>query len=201
MMPGFSLLHRLKGCRKGATLIEFAIIAPTFLLLLMGAFDIGYSVFLRATLAGSVAEAARSSTLETAPGSVNAIDAEVTSQMQNINNSAQLTFERTSYYDFADIARPEVIVTDDNSDGFCDPGETFDDENGNGNWDADLGEAGIGGPRDIVLYRVTMTYPRIFPLYGLLGISQTGQMVHESVLRNQPYGQQDIPPEVSRETC
>ncbi|MEM1131639.1 MAG: TadE family protein [Pseudomonadota bacterium] len=201
MMPLSQILSRLKQARKGAALIEFALIAPIFMILLMGSFDLGYSVFMRSTLNGAVAAAARASTLETAPASVSAIDEQVRDQVHNINNQAQLTFERTSYFDFADVARPEVIVTDNNSDGFCDTGETFEDENGNGTWDADIGEAGIGGPRDIVRYRVTMQYPRIFPLYSLLGFSQTGEMVHESVLRNQPYGQQDNPPEVTTETC
>ncbi|MEO1045071.1 MAG: TadE family protein [Pseudomonadota bacterium] len=195
-----ALLRRLKRDERGTTLVEFAIIAPTFMLLLMGSFDLGYSIFLRSTLAGAVSDAARASTLESAPGSVSSIDAVVTSQMQKINSSASLTFERTSYYDFEDVARAETII-DDDGNGECDAGENFEDENGNGTWDADVGEAGIGGPRDIVLYRVTMEYPRIFPLYGLLGQSQTGSMQYESVLKNQPYGDQDAAPDISTEPC
>lgn len=195
------LIHRLKHNQRGATLVEFAIIAPTFMVLLMGSFDLGYSIFMRSTLAGAVGDAARAATLETAPGNLNIIDDEVTSRMRRINSSAELSFERLSYFDFEDVARAETIINDANSNGKCDPGESFEDENGNGTWDADVGEIGIGGPRDIVLYRVTMEYPRIFPLYGLLGQSQTGVMEYESVLKNQPYGEQDAAALVETEPC
>lgn len=196
-----AMLRRLRDDRKGATLVEFAIIAPTFMLLLMGSFDIGYSIFMRSTLAGAVAESARASTLETAPAAVTNIDADVTARMREINSNAVLVFERTSYFDFEDVARPETIIDDADADGECDAGESFEDENGNGTWDSDVGEGGIGGPRDIVLYDVTLTYPRIFPLYGIFGQSQTGTMEYTTVLKNQPYGEQDTPPEVTTESC
>lgn len=196
-----SHLKRLCGDQKGATLVEFAIIAPSFMLLLMGTFDLGYTVFLRATFSGAVLDAARDSTLETAPADQVNLDAEVTRQMQNLNSSAQLSFSRQSYFDFADVARPEAVINDNNSDGVCDTGENFEDENGNGVWDADIGASGIGGPNDVVLYTVTLTYNRIFPLYGLLGQDQSNTMDFTTVLRNQPYGIQSGRGTVRVEPC
>lgn len=182
------VIKRLARNNKGATLVEFAIIAPTFMLLLMGAFDLGYSIFLRATLSGVVLDAARSSTLETATSAQNAIDASVTSRIRTLNASANVGFDRKNYFDFTDVKRSEIITNDINGDGVCDPGESFQDENGNLTWDADVGQTGIGGPQDVVLYTVTVSYKRLFPLYKFIGASQNATMSYSTILRNQPYG-------------
>ena len=44
--------NRLSEDESGATLIEFAFVAPTFLLMLMGLFDLGYGVFMQSALTG-----------------------------------------------------------------------------------------------------------------------------------------------------
>ena len=72
-----SLFRRLRGHEDGATIIEFAFILPTFLLMLLGTFDIAYQVFLRATLSGAVQAAARESALETGPTRLSVIDQRV----------------------------------------------------------------------------------------------------------------------------
>ena len=54
----------------------------------------------------------------------------------------------------------------------------------------DLLRGGFGGARDIVMYTVTATYDKLFPLYGLIGMEQQGTMTISTVLKNQPYGQQ-----------
>ena len=57
----------------------------------------------------------------------------VETRVQHVLRSAELSFDRKSYYDFTDIERAEAI-NDDNANGECDAGETFEDENGNGSW-------------------------------------------------------------------
>jgi hypothetical protein len=42
-----------------------------------------------------------------------------------------------------------------------------------------------------VLYTVTVTYPRAFPVMKLLGFSPTVTARTRTVLRNQPYGPQN----------
>ncbi len=185
-----SVLRALRRDQAGATLVEFAIIAPTFMIMLMGAFDIGYSVYLRAVLNGSIHEAARDSTLESGPAAEAAIDDNVEKMVQMVAKSARVDFDRKSYYDFEDVKRAETINENTPANGKCDSGETFEDENGNGIWDADVGATGFGGPRDIVMYTVTVTYDKLFPLYGLIGMPQQGTMSISTVLKNQPYGQQ-----------
>ena len=56
----------------------------------------------------------------------------------------QVELETLVYDSFADIGKPEPF-TDDNGNDTYDVGEDFVDANGNGQWDADMGEAGLAG--------------------------------------------------------
>ena len=101
-----------------------------------------------------------------------------------------MRLEKLSHFDFEDIGEAEEY-TDDNNDGVCNNNEPFVDSNGNGQWDANRGEEGIGGARDAVLYTAVVTYPRLFPMYGLAGLPQDVELRASTVLRNQPYDEQD----------
>ena len=54
---------RLKRNNDGVTVVEFALITPVLLTLLLGAFDIGYSLYARGVLQGAIKKAARDSGL------------------------------------------------------------------------------------------------------------------------------------------
>jgi len=82
------------------------------------------------------------------------------------------------------------VFTDTNGNGECDAGEPYEDVNRNNVWDRDGANAGQGGAKDATLYTVTMSYPRFFPVYKLVGGSDTTRISASTVLRNQPYGEQ-----------
>ena len=195
------LIDTLRRDQAGATLVEFAIIAPTFMIMLMGVFDLGHQIYLRAVMNGAMHEAARDSTLETGEAAEATIDGKLEAQVQRVAKSATVDFDRKSYYDFTDVERAETINENGTANGQCDPGETFEDENGNGVWDSDVGSGGFGGARDIVMYTVTVSYDRLFPLYGLIGMSQQAEMEFSMVLKNQPYAQQGEEAQPETEPC
>lgn len=170
----------------GVSMVEFALIAPVMLGLLLGLFDLGFNIYTATQLEGAVQRAARDSTLEGAIGTTSAIDARVTEAVHEVMPGSTLTFSRKAYANFADVAKPEDY-TDVDGDGACDNGEPFEDANGNGVWDADQGVDGRGAARDAVLYTVAVSYPRLFPVASLLGMSPTATTQAETVLRNQPY--------------
>ncbi len=197
-------IRNLKKDKRGTTVIEFAIIAPTFLLLLLGAFDIGHTVYLRGILQGAVLEAARDSTLETANVEQAAIDALVEERVNTVAPSVEMSFNRKSYFEFTDVNRPEAFEDEVDPDtgeknGIYDEGECYSDENGNGQWDDDVGTAGMGGPNDIVLYTVTAEYESLFPFAKMLGRDTTKSISAETVLRNQPYGPEATATVVARD--
>lgn len=203
------ILNRIKKNQQGAVLLEFAFIAPAFFLILMGVFDFGYSIYARTVLNGAIQDAARESTLATAAGTsvvvvngtpttvdnVDSIDRRLQDAVEDIVPFGTIEIDRKSYFDFFDVDRPEIFTDSDDPvtgvpNGICDNNEPYVDENNNLQWDADVGESGVGGPRDVVLYEVTLTYKRIFPLYRIIGSTDTQIINATTVLRNQPYGQQ-----------
>lgn len=183
-------LRSLPHARDGATAVEFALVLPVLVSVLMGLFDMGYNMWATTILQGAVQQAARASTMESATGQTATIDAKVKTQVQQLVPSATLAFKRKAYTNFANVASPEDYV-DTNANGACDNGEAFEDANGNGMWDADRGVNGQGGARDAVLYTATMTYPRVFPMASLVGLPSTVSATAKTVLRNQPYKLQE----------
>ena len=182
-------------CRdeRGVTIIEFAIVAPVMLLMLMGFFDLAHTAYARSVLQGAMQMAARNSTLESGLTSQTAIDDYVKNQVKVITGSnATFVSTRLSYTDFTSVGKPENF-TDTNGNGQYDVGECFEDVNGNGQWDSDLGKTGQGGADDAVLYTMSVTYKRMFPMATMLGWSANQTITASTVLRNQPYGSQSTP--------
>lgn len=195
MIPPRRLL-RLCGDTRGVTVIEFAIVAPVLGVLMLGAFDTAHSLYMRAVLQGVVQKTARDSALESGVGTTQqaAIDNKVKAQVSAIANNATIDITRRYYRTFAKAAAQTAeafpTANDTNRNGVCDNNEVFTDDNGNGVRDLDGGNDGQGGAKDRTLYTVTVSYPRFFPLYRVIGGSSTTKITASTVLANQPYGDQ-----------
>lgn len=186
------MIRQLSADRRGVTAVEFGLIAPALLVVMMGIFELGYEIYAKTMLQGSIQEAARLSTIEGAASNMASIDTRVTEAVHGVVPSATLAFDRKSYTNFSDVGLPEDY-TDSNDNDSCDNGEPFEDANGNGTWDSDRGANGLGGARDAVLYTVTVTYDRPFPLARLVpGMTDTLTTTASTVLRNQPYDDQHV---------
>lgn len=192
-------LRRLGDDEHGSTVVEFAIVAPVMAMVLLGAFDIGHTLYMRGVLQGIVQKTARDSTLES--GTVTAqqdkLDKRVQAQVSALANNADIVITRRYYRTFSQAAAAKAETwTDTNGNGTCDgpsggtPGEPYDDANNNGHWDKDGADGGQGGAKDTVLYTVKVSYPRFFPLYNFIGGSHTTTITGTTVLKNQPYGDQ-----------
>lgn len=183
---------RLLRDQTGATLVEFAMVAPVLLLTLMGIFDMAYNTYTKILLEGAIQKAARDSTIEGADLKSKVIDDKVGRAVRNIAPQAELRFDRKAYTNFSDVSEPEDF-TDIDGNGSCNDGEPFEDINGNGSWDSDRGVDGMGGARDAVLYTVTVEAPRLFPMARIIGLPENFTAQSVTVLRNQPFGEQDTP--------
>ncbi|MEG3122636.1 TadE/TadG family type IV pilus assembly protein [Sphingomonas sp. GB1N7] len=196
------LPRRLKHDERGATIIEFAIVAPVLMTLIMGLSEMTYQEYLQVQLNGAVQKAARDSAIQGGAGNAATIDAKVITLVGAITKTmtqscatspAASTWcsTRKSYSQFGTI-KPEYIY-DTNSNGVLDPGECFDDVNANNNWDADPGAAGQGGANDVAMYTMSITYPRMFPVVSFLGWSDRQTLSSTTILKNQPYANQATP--------
>lgn len=185
-MTRWRTVRTLHSTSDGVAAVEFALIAPTLVLVLLGLFDIGYTVYANTMLQGAVQRAARASTVEGAGAMLSTIDNKVAAEVKRVVPDAEITFSRKAYANFSEVGVPEDF-TDENANGVCDDGEAFEDANGNDTWDQDRGATGLGGARDAVLYTATMTYGRKFPMASLLGFPGTVTNSATTILRNQPY--------------
>jgi Flp pilus assembly pilin Flp len=186
---------RLTKDKKGIAAVEFAVIAPVFLVVLMGGMDFGHTLYVQAVLQGAIQKAARDNTLDTSTSAaaITAIDTEVRGAVSNINKDANLQITRRFYRTFSQAsAKIPEVWTDTNTNGVCDLGEPYVDANNNGFWDADGGDEGQGGARDVTIYKATMTYPRLFPTNTLIGFPANVTITAQTVLSNQPYGEQGV---------
>lgn len=186
-----ALLRRLRGDSKGVTLVEFAFVGPVLILMIMGLFDIAHTQYTSSVLHGAMQKAGRDLTLESALSRQSQIDARVIEQVRSVMpNGATVTLEKFSHFDFSDVNQPEEF-TDQNGDNQCNNSEPYVDTNDNARWDADRGKGGIGGARDVVLYEATVTYPRMFPMFGLAGLPTNVSIKAATILRNQPFDEQN----------
>jgi hypothetical protein len=181
----------------GATISEFAVVAPVFLLMMMGTFDAAHTMYVRAVMQGAVYKAARETALKAGQKELQqiSIDNELKDQIRLLVPKGATINDpvRASYKNFADAAKSEGEPVNDTvtANGICDPGERFEDRNGNGQYDA--ANTGQGGARDIVRYSITVSYNSFFPMPAGLG---ERELTATSVIANQPFSDQKSRPEL-----
>lgn len=181
--------------QNGTTITEFGIIAPVLMAMLMGTYDVGHEIYVKSVLNGALQEVGRNSALE---GASNAdqraeIDERLTEAVTKIAPNADIEITRRYYKTFSQAAAAEaedVIEDPDDANGVCDEGESFMDANHNGEWDEDGGTDGQGGAKDVVIINVKLSYKRLFPSASFIGYGSDVVLVSDSVIANQPYGQQ-----------
>lgn len=201
-----ALLQNLLRDRRGNTVVEFAMVAPVMLILMMGLGDLLYQSYVLSVLDGAVQKAGRDSTIQGAANNVAGIDGKVVSLLGTLVNNPQQSCVvnapspswcsvRRSYTTYSNV-KPEKF-TDTNRNGRRDNGECFDDVNGNRSWDADPGLNGQGGADDIALYTFSLKYRRLFPVASLIGWPEDQTVTSRTALKNQPYASQNLIPVVT----
>ena len=186
-------LSRLPDDTRGATIVEFALVALPFIALVMGLIDIGYREYVATILHGTLNEAARRVTV----GSVDigSVDAFVRERMRGFSNDVAI--EKSSYTRFGQIKRPEKITSDTAPLGTYNAGDCFEDTNRNGDWDSNgSGVTGIGNSDDVIYYTAKASFDAIVPARALLGWSTRESVTSTMAMRNQPYASQPQTPVV-----
>lgn len=201
MSPVRRIATQLARDTRGATIIEFALVSPVMCLLILGGLDIAHTLYVGATLQGAVQKASRDASLESGLDTAvqAALDTKVREQAETLAPNATITIGRSYFRSFTNAAANQFEpYTDTNSNGTCDgpqgstPGEPYEDTNNNQRWDSTGGNDGQGGAQDAVAYTVTLSYPRLFPVYGFIGGSNTSTVKATTILRNQPYADQAV---------
>ncbi len=184
------LLSRLIRCRRGATALEFALALPVILLLIVGMLEVAMIMFVNISVEGALREAARY-------GITGQAADEAARQQAILDTMERYTFGFVDidqvdisfmvYDSFQDVGQPEPW-DDDNGNGAYDAGEDYDDLNGNEEWDADRGTEGLGTSGDVVRYQIEYDWSLltgyVAPLVGDDGVIR----MHASItVRNEPW--------------
>lgn len=188
------MTRRLRRDERGVTLVEFGLVSPVLILMLMALIDLGFRSYVGMQLQGTLDQAARKVTV----GSVSAstVNSFVQQRMTAIIRTATVAVTEKNYDNFSRVGKPEPITTDIAPIGTYNKGDCFLDLNGNGTWDSDSGASGSGGGDDIVYYTATVSFPALMPLGRLLGWPTTETVSATMMMRNQPYSAQATPPTV-----
>jgi Flp pilus assembly protein TadG len=179
--------------QSGVSVVEFGLIAPVLATMLLGSMDVGHTLYMRTVLDGSIQDIARDSSLE--DGGIlskqEIIDGKIKAQVRRLYKDADVTIKRRYYRNFTNAYNAQAEeYTDTNGDGECNNSEPFVDANLNETWDDDGGDAGQGGAKDVSIVTVTVTYERLFPMAALAGLPENVTVSANTVLANQPYGDQ-----------
>lgn len=198
------LVPRLRRDRRGVTAMEFALITPPMMLLLMGGLDLAHQSFVRTVMQGALNNIARTAAVE--DPIIQARGSTITEQVQNairdriltIAPRASVEVTQESFFEFSNIGNPEVLMRDNDGDGQYDAADDdcYEDANRNDIFDTDTGIQGRGDANDVVFYTATVQMPRLIPVHTLLPVSPTVTLQQQTAVRNQPFGVRPIPPVV-----
>ena len=191
MIRPMPFARALKANSQGATILEFAFVAPVLFTILLGLTDFGYRCYAGAIVEGTLQQAARMATIGTKTSSQ--IDSFIRTKLTKFNTGATVTITKTNYYQFSNINKSELLTKDLNGNGKWDSGDCYQDVSNFGTWDPVAGQDGLGGSDDIVWYKVDFTFNRLVPLAGFLGWSNVETISANTVMRNQPYATQPTP--------
>lgn len=169
--------QRFTDCQKGATVIEFALIATVLLTFLVGFFELGLLFFANTVLEGATNLGARISRTGNIPDGVDPEDyirGVIRQRAATLLDPARITIEITSYGGYENIGQPEQCFIGNCTTDTTGAGE-FEDANGNGHWDADQGRTDdSGGRSSVVLYKATYPWEMFTPLIGNLMTNGSG---------------------------
>ncbi|WP_271078600.1 TadE/TadG family type IV pilus assembly protein [Aurantiacibacter sp. MUD61] len=203
-----AMLNRLRTLgrdEEGVTIVEFAMVAPALILILLAGFDFGHRAYVTSVLQGALTDAARQASVENpnVSGSGTTLEERVENAIiaqvgQIATPGYTLDVTQSNFYEFSGIGNPEKIVRDNDSDGVYDEddGDCFSDLNENGQYDTDTGRQGRGGANDVVFYEATLQMDAIVPLANFIGGSAQHTILVDTAIRNQPWGTQATPPTI-----
>lgn len=186
-IPGW---HQRRRGERGATALEFAMIAPFYFLLLIGTIETSMVMFAQHVLENASATASRTGKTGYVSPTLNqqqTIMAAVDRMAGFLMDKNKIAVSSKAYKSFSGIGTGEQFV-DANMNNHWDPGENYTDSNGNGQYDTDIGTTGYGTAGDIVVYTITYPWPIMTPaMQHFLGEDGILNLRSRIVVKNEPF--------------
>ncbi len=184
------MLVRLVRNEQGVTAIEFAVLGPVLLTMMIGIIELAMLFFVQHTIENATFNVSRM-------GKTGYVALESTREETIRQYLEQRTFglldaddiaiESKAYSGYAKVGQAEPY-TDANANGQHDAGENYTDVNGNSQYDEDQGAVGQGEASEVVLYTITYPWQMITPIMNEF-IGDNGAYVISAtvVVKNEPY--------------
>jgi Flp pilus assembly pilin Flp len=185
-------LRRLNA--RGAAFVEFALIAPLFIVIMFSVFQLGMIGWAKSSLETALRDAARfalTGAKGTAATRADSIIAGIKDRMSmfQIQDGEEIQVASKVYPTFEDIGQPEKIIVDNGVIGTCEPGDQYIDFNLNGSRDTDMAKPGYGGPNDVTLYSVTYPMQALLPLnLDDFNLGTIFTLTAKAAVQNEPFG-------------
>lgn len=190
-----SLSRALLCDRQGATALEFALVAPVLLTLVFGTIEMGLTMLAQDVMESASFAASRlgktgyseTGDFEDQAAREVAMRTILNSRMGVLLTADKVSITTRAYNQFDQIGQPEPFI-DANGNGVRDDGENYTDVNLNGSYDSDMGAAGLGNARQVVVYTISYPWRITTPFIGKL-LSPDGilHLTARTVVQNEPY--------------
>lgn len=185
------LFSRLWRRSDGASAIEFSLVAMPLILTVVGIIEVALILFVNVLLEGAVRDSARYGITGFTSGGIDRetmIRQIIEKRTVGMIDMSKVNIETLVYQSFSDIGKPEPFTDEAPFNQTHDPGEPFVDINGNGQWDADMGAAGAGGPGAVVVYKVKYDWPLLTGLLApIMGENGYLRLSVSTAVRNEPF--------------
>lgn len=190
-----TLLSRCRAllqCQRGSNAVEFALVALPLVTFTFIFIEICAMLFINVLVEGGLREAARYGITGYAPPGVSREQQILKIVKENTFHliaDADMKISYKVYPGFQWAGKGEPYTDNKPANGKYDVGEAYTDVNGNQKYDADLGEAGLGGAGDVVMYKIDYKWRLLTPLLSDL-IASTGFLEFSAsiAVRNEPFG-------------
>lgn len=182
-------IRRLLRREDGITALEFALIAPVFLLIVSGILEFSLIMFTTTVMESATNTTSRLGKTGFSPSGVSrqqAIVSSVATRTAGLLDPERIAITTRVYADFDDVGAPEPCISPANPPCGGVAGVNYVDVNGSGSWDADMGMAGLGNAGDVVVYAVTYPWPVMTPLMRPM-LGGTYDITVRAVVRNEPF--------------
>lgn len=170
---------------RAATIVEFALLVPVLVWLLMMILEVGYQGYVTAVVRGALSKASRMTMVggKTSADVINTIKTEV----RDVVPTRYVTVSTRRYYNYSNIGKPEKITSDTDPRGTFNLGDCFEDANNNGRYDETPGDDGVGSADDVIYYTAKVVYPNLTPVGPLMSWTSTRTVQATTAVRNQPF--------------
>ena len=182
-------LSRFRRCRSGATAVDFALSFPVAIVFVTGIIELGVMMFTSVIVEGGLREASRygiTGAGNTAAEREQAVRDIIIRHSAGMIDPDTVQIDFLEYDSFDQIGQGETCLVDT-----CDassPAADFEDQNGNGTFDEDLGVPGLGGPASIVLYNIDYEWEMVTGLFQtFIGTNGKLEMSSSIAVRNEPF--------------